>query len=88
MSRGNFAIGGGFWSLNVAVQTAGSPLLSVAVFGGFVIVSWPGNTTGFQLESTPVLGPDANWQPVRGVANNSYSIPIGPGARYYRLIFP
>jgi hypothetical protein len=88
MSGGNFAINGGFWSLNVAVQTAGSPMLGISTSAGFVTISWPGNTTGFTLESTSVLGPGANWQPVTGVTNNSINLPVSHGTQYYRLIFP
>jgi hypothetical protein len=88
MAGGNFAINGGFWSLNVAVQTLGAPALTITTSGGIVTISWPGDIAGFRLESTPVLGSGANWQPVSGVSNNSISVPIASGLLFYRLISP
>lgn len=64
---------------------AGPPSLAAARSGGNVTISWPAAVTGYTLETTDRI-PGGNWQPVPGVANNSVTVPIGPGAAYFRLV--
>jgi hypothetical protein len=58
--------------------------LSVHLAGAQVVISWPTNVTNFTLESTPDLTAGV-WSPVTGVANNSVQVPIGAGAKFFRL---
>jgi len=66
------------------------PTLSVVKQGSSVVLSWPVAAAGFGLSVTTTLGPGAAWstvgQRVVVVGNqNTVSIPIGSGNRYYRL---
>ena len=58
--------------------------LSAVVSGSNLIISWPAAAAGFTLESADRL-PATSWTPVAGVQNNSVSIPIGTGSKFYRL---
>jgi hypothetical protein len=47
-------------------------------------ISWAQSVTGFTLESTDsLLNPV--WTAVPGVANNSVTVQIGSGSKFYRL---
>src|SRR5271169_1079300 len=49
-SGGNFSLTGGFWSI-YAVQTPGSPLLSIFTSSNStVIVAWPASAAAFSLQ--------------------------------------
>ncbi|HKS38790.1 MAG TPA: hypothetical protein VJW76_16465 [Verrucomicrobiae bacterium] len=60
------------------------PTIAVNRSGNTVTISWPTVATGFTLEETATLTPPS-WSPVGGVVNNSVSITIGSGNRFYRL---
>lgn len=60
------------------------PTLSVGASGGSVTISWPADATGFKLETTPTLT-NLTWTEVTGVANNSFTVQVKPGAEFYRL---
>ena len=62
----------------------GAPALSVSRSAGSVTISWPAAVTGFTLESTDSL-PAPSWTPVSVGANNSVTITIGSGNKFYRL---
>src|SRR3954470_7415610 len=48
MSGGTFSLTGGFWGIVAAVQTPGSPLLTVQrTSTNTVLISWPAAATGF-----------------------------------------
>jgi len=63
---------------NTAAETTLYTVISTPV------ISWPAAVTGFTLESTDRL-PAPNWTTVGGVANNSATITIGSGNKFYRL---
>ena len=50
MSRGQYSVTGGFWSLIAVVQTAGLRNLSIAHSGNSVVISWP-NTASSTLQT-------------------------------------
>lgn len=59
--------------------------LTAVVSGGNVIVSWA--PTGGHLEASPAIsGPAVNWQTVG--SGNPATIPIAPGARFFRVVNP
>ena len=61
-----------------------APSLSIASSGNSLTISWPPAVTGFTLESTDSLT-TPGWTPVSGVANNSVTITISAGNKFYRL---
>lgn len=61
-----------------------SPTLTISAAAGSVTISWPSAVTGFTLESTDNLT-TPSWSPVSGVANNSVTVTIGAGNKFYRL---
>ncbi len=69
------------------------PPLRIERTGNSVIVSWPAPSTGFALQSTPFLGPLANWtavtQPV-SIANDRNSVTLGINGQgaFFRLARP
>ena len=58
--------------------------LQASLSGSNLTISWPATATGFVLESTDQL-PGGTWTAVPGVTGNGITIPIGPGAKYFRL---
>ncbi len=60
------------------------PAISVALQGQNLTINWPTTVTDFVLQSTDTLTVP-NWQLVGGVVNNSYTVVIGPGDKFYRL---
>jgi len=51
-----------------------------------VTVSWPLAATGWGLETTPSLAAPILWTLcTAGVVNNAVTLPVGPGAVYFRL---
>ena len=66
------------------------PKLSVVKQGNSIVLSWPTASTGFSLWVTDSLGAAGAWttvsQPIVIVGNqNTVTIPIESGSRYYRL---
>jgi uncharacterized repeat protein (TIGR01451 family) len=43
-----------------------APVVQVIHFGADLMITWPNLASGYILESSPTLGPAANWQPVPG----------------------
>jgi hypothetical protein len=68
---------------SVTPPPAAAPRIKVAVSGLNLTISWDASATGFALESTDALG--GSWTAVSGVANNSVTVQIGTGAKFYRL---
>ena len=60
------------------------PALSASLSGSQLTISWPAGATGFTLESTDSLTNPA-WNAVGGVVNNSATVTIGPGNKFFRL---
>jgi hypothetical protein len=49
-------------------------------------LSWDETITGFVLEFSPAIGPNADWQPVAPQpAGASFVTPVAGPARYFRL---
>jgi hypothetical protein len=92
MSGGNYSLTGGFWSVAVAIQTVGAPLLTITRSGSNVVISWPYPATNFGLQVNSSLG-TTNWSAITQTPTNngsiwSVTIPASAGARFYRLKAP
>ena len=93
MSGGNFSLDGGFWGLIAAVQTPGSPLLSILrTTTNAVVVFWPLPSTGFVLQENPIVN-TTNWtdvgtSPTTNGPNLQVVVPSPLGNRFYRLRHP
>ena len=91
MAGANYAIDGGFWSLTSAVQTPGSPLLTIArTTTNTVAVSWPSPSTGFTLQQNTNSVATVNWSNAPGTIQDdgtTKTLIINPptGNRFYRL---
>ena len=67
------------------------PVLSIELVGaGALSISWPAESAGYQLVSTPVLGASAAWTAVAAnpqLVQDRYSVvlPVGSSNHFYRL---
>jgi hypothetical protein len=62
----------------------GPPSLSYSLSGTQLTLSWPGDVTGFTLESAPsLLG--TSWTPVSGVVSNQVTVDASVGMLFFRL---
>ena len=90
MTGGNYALQGGFWSIQ-AVQIPGAPLLSIArTTTNTVVVSWPSPSTGFQLQQNTNSIVSVNWSNTPGTIQDdgtTKTLIVNPptGSRFYRL---
>jgi len=83
-------VGTGSWWYgidNFGLYSIPSPTLNAAATAGSLTLSWDPAVTGFGLESTDSLATPI-WSPVQGVLNNSVTVPIGAGNKYFRLRHP
>ena len=69
---------------------AAAPRIHIARSGGNHVLRWPSAAVGFRLQSSPTLGPSANWQNQSGTATNAgawqiLSLPSTGAGRFYRL---
>jgi len=92
MSGGNYSLTGGFWSLIAAVQTPGSPILSITRSGTQAVVSWNAPATGFVLEQSSNLK-TASWttSPATLSTNGpviSVTVTATGGYQFFRLHSP
>ncbi len=92
MSGGNYSLTGGFWSLIAAVQTPGSPPLTITRSGNQAVISWPAPATGFVLEFNPNLS-SPGWSPASATLTTnggviSTTVSVGSGTQFYRLHNP
>jgi len=67
-----------------------APALTIQREGNNVVIRWPVSATGYVLQSSPSLSA-ANWSAVAGApqADGNFlrmTVPIGSGARFFRLI--
>lgn len=67
-----------------------APELTVSEADGTLTISWPSTATGFDLEQTTELGPDANWTAVTEPVNtaggvSSVTVEATGSARFFRL---
>lgn len=85
---GDYELAGG-WASDEVTALAGEVVLKVRLLGGQALLSWPAEATGFQLESTPALGPAVNWQAASPAPQGgAYTIPAAGAARFFRLRKP
>jgi hypothetical protein len=88
MTNGQFSVTGGFWVLPIAVQTLGTPTLTIVpATPGYATISWVPNTPGFVLQETLSLSPP-NWTNSASGATNPITIPATLPAKFYRLKKP
>lgn len=90
LAGGPFTVDDGFWSVAVAIQTPGGPLLSISRSGGSLTISWPASSAAFVLEATVSLAVPIAWQPVGQTPvivgpDNTVTLPASPGSKFYRL---
>jgi hypothetical protein len=93
LANGNYTIDGGFWGIYAAVQTPGSPLLTISPAGSSVIISWPAASTGFVLQENPVVNNSGTWSSVGLTTNvvngtNMVTVPSAHGNLFFRLVNP
>ena len=94
LSGGNFSVAGGFWSVYVAVQTSGAPVLAIVRSGNIVESRWAmENATGLTLEEATVLGTTADWNPINtppALVDGQYTLTltVQPGHHFFRLRQP
>jgi hypothetical protein len=92
MTGGGYSITGGFWSL-FAVQTAGAPILRIALTPtNTAMVYWPSAFTNFNVQVKSNLA-SALWSPatetIQDNGTNKFIIVNPPtGTRFYRLVSP
>jgi len=88
MTNGQYAVTGGFWALPTAVQTPGSPTLSIAPASpGSATISWTPNTPGFVLQESLHLAP-ADWTNSPSGGTNPVAVPVTLPTKFYRLFKP
>ena len=94
MSGGNFTVDGGFWGIIAAVQTPGSPSLSIArTTTNTVAVFWPSPSTGFTLQQNTNSVSSVNWSnvlttPLDDSITRTVIVNPPTGNRFYRLFKP
>jgi len=93
LTGGAYTLTGGFWAM-VAVQSPGSPLLSIQLSNPTTaLVMWPAPAPGFRLQKNADLS-TTNWTDVPTntltVLNGQNQITVTPipGNQFYRLIKP
>ncbi len=92
MSGGNYSLTGGFWSIISAVQTPGSPIVSIKRSGNQAVVSWNASATGFVLEQSSTLK-TGSWttSPATLSTNGgviSVTVTANGGYQFFRLHSP
>ncbi len=90
LTGGSYAITGGFWGVIGAVQTPGSPYLTIKAASPNVLISWPASSTGFTLQENSDLK-TTNWSNVGQTVNvvngtNVVTVPASSGNMFFRLI--
>ena len=77
----------------VVVLAFSQPELTTSAAAGGVAISWPGDLSGWELQSTTNLGPGSVWQPVTNVPqfiDGRGTVPVQPlnMRQFYRLRLP
>jgi hypothetical protein len=91
-SGGNYSLTGGFWSFISAVQTPGSPELSISIHSPqAALISWPAPSSGFVLQQNSTLNP-GTWMDVTNSVTslpvvNQIEVTFTQGHTFYRLIY-
>jgi len=88
MTNGQSPVPSGFWALPAAMQTSGSPTLTIVpATPGNATISWAPNTPGFVLQETWILSPP-NWTNSPSGATNPIVVPATLPTKFYRLFKP
>jgi hypothetical protein len=91
MTGGNYSLTGGFWAL-YAVQSPGTPSLTITYSANQAIVSWPSLVAGWTLQTNANLSP-SGWVNYAGAVGDNgtvKSVTNKPprGNLYFRLTHP
>ena len=87
LTNGIYSVTGGFWAFPTAVQTPGTPALTITpLTPGQARISWSPNTSGFILQETASPS-TASWGDSPSGALNPVNVPAA-GAKFYRLRKP
>jgi hypothetical protein len=76
---------------NALPDVTPAPTLTISAAGGTYVLAWPSDATGFTLQSSAALGPNAQWSAAtetvttEGGQNKAVLQPVG-SAKFYRLI--
>lgn len=91
MSGGNYSLTAGFWSILSAVQTPGSPLITIVRSGSQATISWSASANGFILQKSSSLTPGSWSAASPNLSTNggtiSTSVPVTGGYQYFRLSY-
>jgi hypothetical protein len=94
LSGGAYTLSEGFFGVAVAIQQPGAPPLKITQVNQTIVISWPAPSVGFELEVKNSLDPDVSWNPaglpviVVGGSENTVTVPLAPGPRFFRLHSP
>lgn len=74
------------------LPTTGSPTLSISISGNSLILNWPANAVGYNIQTTATLGTGESWgsppgAPAPVLTNGVYQValPVGSQTAFYRL---
>ena len=72
------------------VEALPSPTMQITRFSNGVVISWPTNASGFNLESSDMLAPTSNWSgdtnvPVIAGDQNVVTVEAAASMRFFRL---
>jgi hypothetical protein len=89
-------VGSSTWATQITeliTGTGAAPKLILASAGQSLTLSWPSTAAGYQLQTSPVLGPAATWTSVSqtpAVQNNVNLLTLTPSTNqaFYRLLSP
>ena len=94
LTGGNYTLAGGFWS----VIQQGGPSLKIKKRAGQLVLSWPADAAGVEVQSATQLAPGgADWATFEGhpvQVGNEFELTIGPALtppnpiRFFRLHSP
>ena len=78
------------FSRNFNVMIPSAPALQILLSGDMVVLSWPTNAVGFQLETRAELGDPSTWTVITDMPGTSgdqnvLTRNLDPGTRFYRL---
>lgn len=84
--------GSSAWSTQITELITRETALGITLSGTNLVLSWP-TTAGYQLQSTPSLGPAPAWAPVPQTplvqgGNSTVVLPTAAGTAFFRLAKP
>ena len=91
VSGGNYSLTGGFWALDLAVQTPGVPMLYISRAANTVAIYWQ-DVSGWGLQKNTSLTAPAGWSAAGAVTNvngtNYLTLGSPTGTLFFRLTHP